>query len=204
VDDLPKIANMIRNASAVSYDAQKMMDFISGHEARLKQQSELEEELKTKRSAIEDANVEIESAEAQLRILRASISQLEAAIKKSIDEYVEQLKKTVAALKKLEDTSVANVDAKIKEISTSVTTEMASIDSALKKATPVIQDFSKVIKEADEAAARVARDGTVLSLFQLVKDGSGTEVQVLTILFQLLSGFKSGWMDTRLGIKKTS
>ena len=85
--------------------------------------------------------------------------------------------KTVAALKKLEDTSVADINADLRKISTSVNTEMTQIESKLKTATPVIQEFSKVIKEADEAAARVAKDGMMLSLFQLAKDGTGTEEQ---------------------------
>ena len=64
------------------------------------------------------------------------------------------------------------------------------------KCKPVIEEFSKVIEEADKSAAEMAKEATLWPLLQLIKEGSGSDVEVKTSMMLLLNGFEM-WLRAK-------
>jgi len=195
IEDLPKLRNMLVNAADSDFEPRKILDCISKHESLINEINELDEKIPKKRELNTELDIKIKAARGELEVLQAAFSNLSAKIKKS-EEFVEEFEKTTNSIKDLAEASVRDAKNQIKGVTDSVSSELKAVNLVLSEAKPAIQDFSKVIREADEVAAVIAKEGTVLPLLQMIKEGKGSEIEVLTSMLLVLSGFDK-WLRAK-------
>ncbi len=186
---------MLLNGVEVDFDQHKMITNISKSESLIEVMSDLDKKIEVKKLVDAGLDHKIKASNRELEVLQNAITNLAVAIKKSND-YVEEFRKTTDSIKELAETSVQGAKTQIKDIADSVNTNLKIVNAALNEAKPVIEEFSKVIEEADKSAAEMAKEATLWPLLQLIKEGSGSDVEVKTSMMLLLNGFEM-WLRAK-------
>lgn len=193
IDDLPKLRNVLSNAAEDHYDSKKILEKLSRFESVSEEIANLEEKLEKGKREDSSLAIKLETEEEKLKVLRASVSELETTQKKMSDNYIETMSKTLIKLKNLGDKSVSDI-----------TSQLQSASESIGQAAPKIQEFSEKIKEAEKAADEIATYGKIGPLYELIKDGKGSEVEVCTFVSEIVNGFKKWSMSEGLNEAEVS
>jgi hypothetical protein len=195
IEDLPKLHNLLVNSTEANFEPKKIVSYISRYESLSGRATLLDDEARKKTESAKELELQMETSRGEFEVLQAGLTNLKTTIKNS-REYVEDFKQTTSSLKDVVETSVEDAKTQIKDLTDSVKGDLNDVKIALSEAKPIIQDFSVVVKEADEVAAMMAKESTILPLLQMIKEGKGSAVEVFTSITLVLDGLEK-WLKAQ-------